>query len=126
LKYKAQCIRSSFRQRTKDKSIEIEPSKYYENWLRSFQGIYICYYTGEVLTEKTFTVDHKQSLEKGGSNDISNLCLCSKSANDAKGSLNEKEFFQLLELLNTWDISSKKNVLTRLKQAANIFRPSSK
>lgn len=44
----------------------------------------ICYYCKEVLTEKTFTVDHVVPQAQGGQDSLSNLVPCCKYCNRLK------------------------------------------
>lgn len=125
LKYKAQCIRSSFRQRTKDPEAYVPTPRELETWLRSFEDNFVCYYFRTKLKPSEITIDHKIPLSRlNGNNNLDNLCIASKAANDSKGNLTDTEFFELLKLMDSWEPIAKKNVLTRLKQAGNIYRPS--
>lgn len=81
---------------------------------------YTCYYSYEPLTIDTLVVDHKIPLARGGTNELDNLCFCSNSMNTIKGSMTEKEFRQLLELVKDWEDGGK-NLFGRL-QRGGYFR----
>ena len=51
----------------------------------------LCYYCGEPLG-RSYHVDHKQPLSRGGSNDRSNLCCACPSCNLRKHDATESEF----------------------------------
>lgn len=70
-------------------------------WLK--RDKYICYYSLEELTLDNLTIDHKIPLFRGGTNDLSNLCICSRKMNNIKGQLTEKEFKSLLKLVSKWE-----------------------
>lgn len=81
----------------------------------------VCHYTGEKITLAKSQIDHKEPLERGGSNDFENLCLCSPSANRAKGAMTEAEFKALLALVTSFPDGGR-DVLRRLKASAFIYR----
>lgn len=57
-----------------------------------------CYLTGEPIDlskPETYQLDHIIPTSKGGSNDLSNLGLCCRDANYAKGNLSLKELHAL-------------------------------
>lgn len=82
-------------------------------WLN--RDIFICHYSLEELTLDSMTVDHKNPLTRGGSNSLDNLCFCSRSMNNIKGSLNDQEFRSLLELVKTWEDGVGESFFRRLK-----------
>lgn len=45
----------------------------------------ICYHCG-IKLGKTYEIDHIKSLINGGTNDLSNLCVCHRRCNRKKGS----------------------------------------
>ena len=51
-----------------------------------------CYYTGQKLTRKNISLDHKQPLSKGGKHVMSNIALCLRKVNTMKGQMTEDEF----------------------------------
>lgn len=83
---------------------------------------FTCYYSLQPLTLEEINIDHKIPLQRGGTNSLSNLCYCSSEMNSAKGTLNEEEFRELLELIRNWDECAKDSVLQRLRASSNIFR----
>lgn len=113
--YKARNLRSRLLARSKDPGIKqtTPTAKELEQWLTKKQ--YICYYSGEELTIDSLTVDHKIPLNRGGTNEINNLCICSNHMNTAKGTMTSEEFIELLLLINKWDDNGAR-LLRRLKQ----------
>lgn len=60
----------------------------------------ICYLTGlpiDLNKPETYHLDHIVPTSKGGTNDLSNLGVCLKSANCAKGDLSLNELYDLCE-----------------------------
>ncbi len=79
-----------------------------------------CHYSGERITPATMQIDHRTPVERGGSNEFTNLCLASGSMNRAKGTMTEGEFKALLALIATFPDGGK-SILTRLKRAAHVY-----
>jgi 5-methylcytosine-specific restriction endonuclease McrA len=113
--FKARGLRSRLLSRTKDPGIkQTTPTiPELEKWLTRDQ--YICYYSGEVLTLDNLTVDHKTPIKRSGTNELSNLCICSNHMNTAKGTMTELEFTELLMLIRKWEDRGER-LLRRLKQ----------
>lgn len=88
------------------------------DWLESIQP-YKDYYTGEPLDLFESQVDHKIPLSRGGTNDISNLCLCSQKINAAKGKMTDEEFIALLECISQWEDNGD-YVLARLRMGWRV------
>ena len=64
-----------------------------------------CYLTGEdidINKPETYNLDHIIPVSKGGSNDLSNLGICLKKANQAKGELLIDELHDLCEKILQW------------------------
>lgn len=111
---KARSLRSSLLRRVKTELKESTPTiKELEKWLT--RSTYICYYSLEPLDFDKITVDHKIPINRNGTNDIENLCICSSNMNTAKGSMTEDEFRSLLELIKNWEDKGE-GLLRRLKQ----------
>lgn len=83
-------------------------------WLKTIQP-FVCYYSGVPITLDKCHVDHKEPFDRGGTNELSNLCLTSPKMNTAKGGLNEKEFKSLLILIQTWEDKGE-GLLRRMRQ----------
>jgi hypothetical protein len=83
-------------------------------WLENQKPL-TCYYSDVPLSVYDISIDHKQPLSKGGTNDLSNLCVSSQDMNTAKGGLNEKEFKSLLKTINKWSKDSGDMFLARLR-----------
>jgi 5-methylcytosine-specific restriction endonuclease McrA len=79
-----------------------------------------CVYCGEELVQENISLDHQTPLARGGSSKISNLVLCCKSCNLAKGSLNDEEYEQLLKCISKWEDGGK-HLLGRLKGSNRFF-----
>jgi 5-methylcytosine-specific restriction endonuclease McrA len=67
--------------------------KSFELWCLAKKQKLICPLTGEKLTIKNISVDHKIPISKGGTNNISNLQLITRRANTIKNSMNMNEFY---------------------------------
>lgn len=90
-----------------------------EKWVN--RKSYSCHYCLIKLIIDDITVDHKTPLFRGGNNQLDNLCIACSSCNTIKGSLNEEEFRQLLQLVNQWEDSGE-YILRRLKMGNNIYK----
>lgn len=112
---KARQTRQSLLRRTNELNPKdsIPSSKEIESWLKSLE--LKCYYSGEVLSANKLVIDHKTPLSRGGLSQIDNLCICSHHMNTAKGTMNENEFKQILNLIRRWEDKGKE-LLKRLKQ----------
>ena len=65
----------------------------------------VCYLTGrpiDLCDTKTYQFDHIVPVSKGGTNDLSNLGVCRKEANQAKGELSVKEPHKLCKEILSW------------------------
>lgn len=65
----------------------------------------VCYLTGrpiDLCDTKTYQFDHIVPVSKGGTNDLSNLGVCCKEANQAKGELSVKELHKLCKEILSW------------------------
>lgn len=111
---KARSLRNSLLGRVPESLKETTPTiKELHKWLTL--PAYICYYSLEPLEFEAINIDHKIPLQRGGTNIIDNLCICSSSYNRAKGTLTEHEFRSLLELIKTWEDKGE-SLIKRLKQ----------
>jgi 5-methylcytosine-specific restriction endonuclease McrA len=54
---------------------------------------------GEKLTAKNFSLDHATPISRGGSHQLDNLIVCSRSGNLAKGIMTREEFNELLDAM---------------------------
>jgi DNA-binding CsgD family transcriptional regulator len=64
-----------------------------------------CYLTGKKIDlnkPSTYNLDHIIPTSKGGSNDLSNLNICTKDSNNAKGDLSLEELHNLCEAILAW------------------------
>lgn len=97
-RYRARNLRSSMGRRAPD--LPRPSTDELEAWLRSQPAH--CSYTGELLDIADLHVDHMIPLDRGGTHDLSNLCLASPAANRAKGAMSGDEFHLLLHLVSGW------------------------
>lgn len=73
-----------------------------------------CKFCGRPLVINNFVLDHIVPISRGGSSNLDNLQLICKSCNTRKGSLDEGDYYKLLEWLETMPEYFRKNVLARL------------
>ena len=112
--YKARTTRSRMLGRVPKELKETTPTaEEFLEWFKSQE--LVCYYSGIKLDLFKLHVDHKTPIARGGTNELSNLCLASHHMNTAKGRMTEDEFWQLLELISTWEDKGE-SLLRRLKQ----------
>lgn len=111
--WKSRVLRSSLLSRsTKEEKHLVPTQKELQHWLEN--NPLKCYYSGVPLSIYDLTIDHKIPTSRGGSNQLENLCFCSHHMNSAKGTLTEKEFKDLLEIIKHWDDKGDR-ILKRLK-----------
>ena len=118
LKLKARNLRSGMRARSTE-NLYVPAAKEIEEWLKGIKN-FVCYYTGVPLKYTDFSVDHKQPLNRGGTNTLDNLCICTKQINTTKGTMTEKEFKSLLKFLEKWEDGGA-SLLRRLRMAGKAF-----
>lgn len=53
----------------------------------------VCFYTKQALDISTAHIDHRIPISRGGTNDYSNLVLCTSEANLLKHNKTDEEFF---------------------------------
>ena len=99
---------------TKQEKSKVPNKKDIRNWLENKLPL-TCFYSGEYVDIFEFEIDHKNPVSRGGSNNLQNLAISTSSMNRAKGEMNEKEFFQLLETISVWEDQGK-SLLSRLKR----------
>ncbi len=114
LKLKAKTVRNGMLRRS---TLPAPMPTEIEAWLKG-QPL-VCHYTGVELPVDDFSVDHKEPLERGGTNDLQNLCLTTKEMNTTKGTMTESEFKQLLSLVGGW--ADEGRMLARLRMAGHAF-----
>ena len=65
----------------------------------------ICYLTGKLINldhPETYNLDHIIPASRGGTNDLENLGICLKEANQAKGDLLLEELYDLCDAILSW------------------------
>ncbi len=121
LKLKAINTRDLFRKNGGD--LEIPSVTSIEDWFKSLpDNAWVCYYSGEPLSIRDFSVDHKIPVSRGGTHDFTNIALCTKNMNYAKGPLNDTEFKDILNTISNWDEDSRSKFLMRLANSMKWFR----
>jgi 5-methylcytosine-specific restriction endonuclease McrA len=121
--WKATQLRSNWIRRARQHNIgpeEVPPVQEILIWLLK-QIPFTCYYTGESLSERSFGVDHKVSIFRGGGFNLENLAVTSLKINGAKGDLSEEEFRQLLNTISTWEDRGVR-LLRRLSWSNSMFK----
>ena len=71
----------------------------------------VCYLTGKPIDldkPETYNLDHIIPTAKGGTNDLKNLQICTREANQAKGQLSLDELYELCENILSWRDKNKK------------------
>ncbi len=128
LKVRAQSARGSWLKRCKEKGwpAEVIPSRAdIESWLRGrfASGTAVCTYSGAVLKPgDDWELDHAIPLDRGGSPALDNVVICTKQMNQAKGNLPFPMFVEMLFMMDAWPNLDRKNLLTRLRASASIYR----
>lgn len=70
-----------------------------------------CYLTGKPIDlnkPETYNLDHIIPTARGGTNDLSNLQICTKEANQAKGELSLDDLYELCNNIISWHEYNKK------------------
>jgi 5-methylcytosine-specific restriction endonuclease McrA len=80
-----------------------------------------CAYCGTVMGIKDISIDHATPLSRGGYAGWSNIVLCHKSCNRAKGDLTTEEYMRLLSFLHELGPVAEKSVLSRLKASGYAY-----
>ena len=80
-----------------------------------------CEYTNELAKIADIQIDHRTPISRGGSFGIENLAITSGKTNQHKSELTSDEFLELLDLLNSFDVVAKTNVLSRLRSGGRVF-----
>lgn len=96
--------RRSHSNKTQSKSIVNNISKNYscQDVINKIGASPICYLTGariDLNKPQTYNLDHIVPSSKGGTNDLDNLGICLKEANQAKGDLTISELIQLCKAI---------------------------
>lgn len=77
-----------------------------------------CPYCSVILTASTFTLDHLIPTSRVANYSLSNLTVCCKICNEAKGILTHEEFEDLLSTMAFWNPRAKIDILARLRAGA--------
>jgi 5-methylcytosine-specific restriction endonuclease McrA len=110
---------------TEKKKIYVAPPDYTPNQVFAVISQRIgtpCQYCGKILTVDNFDIDHPIPIDRGGQFVLGNFDVISDSCNKQKGSMTNVEFQLLMDLLNTFPIEGKSDVLRRLAAGGRMFR----
>lgn len=125
--WKASQARSSWRSRAKKNDLPLEdiPNREeIQKWLDNQEPLK-CYITKTIISKEVIELDHKQPLVRGGSLKLNNVGITSRWYNNIKGQMTEKEFRQLLTLVNKWEDKGQA-LFKRLSASNHIYRRSKK
>ena len=81
-----------------------------------------CPYCREGLTARNFSADHRQPVSRNGKHEIDNLVICCERCNQTKGMMNDLEFIDLLNCLDHFPPTVRRDVLARLRAGGRFFR----
>ena len=89
-------------------------------------GFGLCDYCRQKITVKTFSLDHKVPISRGGSFGKENVQIICASCNKSKGGMTHNEYLALLKSLDTLEeglrnFTLKAKILTALR-VSNSFR----
>ena len=62
---------------------------------------YRCALSGEKLTPKTASLDHKEPLSRGGEHNMANVQIVHRFVNRAKGTMSQAEFIEMCRKVAT-------------------------
>lgn len=74
-----------------------------------------CVWCRNALTSSNFSGDHRLPTSRGGAHSIANICICCLDCNLAKGPIEYYEWRELMQVINTWPLEVRRNLLLRLK-----------
>jgi 5-methylcytosine-specific restriction endonuclease McrA len=89
IKARVSAIRRHTKERLLDNRFKVDSEKIRQVFLRSNGN---CFYCKKRINWRSFTIDHKRSKSKGGTNHANNLVVSCKKCNERKWSLSVKEF----------------------------------
>jgi 5-methylcytosine-specific restriction endonuclease McrA len=81
-----------------------------------------CRYCGDRITVKTFSLDHRMPVARGGTFSKENVQIVCHKCNGAKGNLTASEYQQLLDVLTSWPKEAKTDVVRRLRAGGRTLR----
>lgn len=114
--YKSQTLRSGLIKRHGSKE-GVPSSKEIREFLVSCQKN--CAFCQVSLDDKSFSVDHKIPISRGGGCGLDNLVQCCRRCNTAKGSMNVNEYMQIRNLVSSWEDGGK-NLFGRLMRGGRF------
>lgn len=76
-----------------------------------------CKYCGDKITAKNLSGDHITPLTRGGVSYLDNFQIICNSCNQRKGDLSGSEYEELLKVIDKWDDSGKRYILTQLRKS---------
>lgn len=81
-----------------------------------------CPYCEEIVTEKTFSLDHAIPVSRGGPHTLTNLAVSCLRCNQVKGMMTHREFDLLIRLIRRFDPTARRNLIARLRAGGRILR----
>jgi len=81
-----------------------------------------CTYCGKPMTAKTFSVDHRNPVKRGGQFTWDNLQIIDTRCNQIKGTMNDAEYAAFLIRLQAFPEEISKNIMARMRAGAAIIR----
>jgi 5-methylcytosine-specific restriction endonuclease McrA len=82
----------------------------------------VCYYCHERLTVRTFSLDHRIPVSRGGSFELSNLDVICLTCNQTKGLLSAYEFQLLVDMIDGWLPEARADVKRRLRAGSKALQ----
>lgn len=115
IKWKSHTLRSGFLQRMRKIGVEkpVPSRQEIEDWLSGRRMI--CTYCEVSLTEKTFGVDHRIPISRGGDFGFLNITESCHSCNLVKGQMNDDEYLLFLKVVSTFEDGGR-SLKARLKR----------
>jgi 5-methylcytosine-specific restriction endonuclease McrA len=90
-------IETFFKDR-KQNNMYVKPTFSIEDVINKVSEAPVCYLTGkpiDIYQPRSYNFDHIHPVSRGGENTIDNLAVCTKDANQAKGTMTVEEFLVL-------------------------------
>jgi 5-methylcytosine-specific restriction endonuclease McrA len=82
----------------------------------------LCDYCQGPLTEESWSLDHMTPVARGGASTGSNLLICCRSCNEAKGILTDREWMELYRVIQGWPDVARQSILRRLRAGGKAIK----